>query len=114
MASITAVDQIASLSEETMIRIVVATLLALILTSCAREGVGTEAHGNFQAEELFTHKGCTIYRFYDAGRYIYYSDCSASMVSWQSSCGKGCTRNNTVPSSPAIREEETGPANWPN
>lgn len=57
--------------------------------------------GNFQVEMLFEHDGCKMYRFEDAGKYIYYSKCSSennedlsTQTSWneRKSCGKGCVK----------------------
>lgn len=43
--------------------------------------------------ELFTHRGVTVFRFYDAGRWVYFTsratDVTASHLEY---CGKGCTR----------------------
>lgn len=47
----------------------------LLLTSCAKQAKQATQEGNFVIELLFEKDGCKMYRFYDAGRYIYWSNC---------------------------------------
>ena len=58
--------------------------------SVAHTGVG------FTVERLFTHEGCTAFRFEDGGRSRYFTRCDGiaaqSTTTWQESCGKNCTR----------------------
>jgi hypothetical protein len=72
---------------------------ALVLAGCSRpaEHHDTTSNPEIEIEELFTHHGCTVYRFYDSPVPLaspqYYVDCgpgSASVV-YRRSCGKGCT-----------------------
>ena len=44
----------------------------------------------YEVEELFTHNGCTVYRFSDKGYHRYFTNCSGA-TTWNESCGKGCT-----------------------
>jgi len=48
----------------------------LLLSSCAGDALEVSNIGDYTVDELFTKNGCTMYRFSDAGRYIYWSDCS--------------------------------------
>lgn len=60
---------------------------ALYLTACQKNAEQTARVGNdFKVEKLFTHEGCTVYRF-DDNRTVYYTNCQGST---QSSCGKNC------------------------
>jgi len=43
--------------------------------------------------ELFTHKGVTVYRFHDAGRWVYFTSKASDVTATHTeSCGKGCVR----------------------
>ena len=50
----------------------------------------------FTVERLFTHEGCTVFRFKDGGSNRYFTRCDGiaaqSTTTWQESCGKNCTR----------------------
>ena len=50
----------------------------------------------FTVERLFTHEGCTVFRFKDGGSNRYFTRCDGiaaqSTTTWQESCGKSCTR----------------------
>jgi hypothetical protein len=50
-------------------RLLIALLSVAALSGCMGEPVGTTRTNNtaFQVEELFTHNGVTVYRFYDGG-----------------------------------------------
>lgn len=73
-------------------------LTVLALAGCAKEGVGgvqQTDNREFQLDKLFTHEGCTVYRFMDAGYYRYWTDCRGK-VETHHSCGKACTRPDEV------------------
>ena len=59
--------------------------------SAALTGVG------FTVERLFTHEGCTVFRFWDGGYRHYFTRCDGvaaqSTTTRQESCGKSCTRS---------------------
>lgn len=65
------------------------------LLGCNQDPVAVSSSNNPNVEvaELFTHKGCTVYRFLD-GRYHYFTDCSKSttITTHSESCGKGCVK----------------------
>lgn len=64
----------------------------LTLVGCTKQAEHSSAAGReFTVDKLFTHEGCTVYRFYDGGN-RYYTNCSGS-TSWKENCGKGCTRD---------------------
>lgn len=54
-----------------------------------------ESVGNFNVERLFTHEGCTAYRFNDGSKYVYYTNCGTQTQSTHS-CGKNCTETDSV------------------
>lgn len=64
-----------------------------LLAGCEKQPMSIESTENvdFKVEKLFTHDGCTVYRFYDY-RNHYYTDCRGRTTStYSTSCGKGCT-----------------------
>lgn len=59
---------------------------ALLISGCTKkaEEVSAVGAGSIEVARLFTHDGCTVYRFYDAGRHRYFSKCSfSSEVFWK-------------------------------
>lgn len=65
----------------------------VLLTGCAREAERSESAGReFTVDTLFTKEGCTVYRFYDAGYYRYFTNCSGSTMSTIST-GSGKTQH---------------------
>jgi len=82
--------------------------LALVLAGLALAGClerrPPEARANagvaFQVDRLFTHDGCTVYRFVDEGYSRYFTRCTGAAsagAAWRESCGKNCTRSVEVP-----------------
>lgn len=77
-----------------MTKILSICALLVLLAGCEKEPLSVERVDNneFSLDKLFTHDGCTLYRFYDGGRNHYYSDCRGRTTSaYSTSCGKGCT-----------------------
>jgi len=85
----------------------VAFLLALVLAGCSKTPVSVSSTDNqeIQVAELFTHKGVRVFRFNDAGRWVYFTskatDVTAAHLEY---CGKGCTR--------PVRVETMGVSGW--
>jgi hypothetical protein len=78
-------------------------LFAIVSTACVSAPVSSSPTNNqaIDVEQLFTHEGCTVYRFRD-GPYHYYVRCdngTAQTISPQS-CGKNCVRDEIVPTQP--------------
>ena len=55
---------------------------ALLASGCAGEPQSTTKAGDFRLEFLFEHEGVRVFRFQDAGRYIYYTDARGA-VEWK-------------------------------
>ena len=73
-----------------------ASILTVVLAGCAKEAERSASVGReFKVDTLFTHGGCTVYRFTDSGHYRYFTNCRGE-ASWQESCGKGCSRSMNV------------------
>ena len=68
-----------------------AVLALTVFAGCSKPAETSTAVGvEFTVDKLFTHEGCTVYRFYDGGT-RYFTNCQGS-TSWTEQCGKGCTR----------------------
>ena len=73
-----------------------AILVIAILAGCAKQAETSSAAGaEFVVDKLFTHEGCTVYRFTDYGNPRYFTNCSGS-TAWQETCGKNCTRQMSI------------------
>lgn len=69
-------------------------IAALLLSGCNPiEPESTTKVGNdVSLQTLFVKDGCTMYRFQDNGRHIYWANCEGSVHSrWTSTNGKGVT-----------------------
>lgn len=90
-----------------MSRAAIALGLALLaLVGCSRRaessapaGVVVDGVAEFRVERLFTHDGCTVYRFRDSYE-RYFTRCDGvaarSDTQWSESCGKNCSREVSV------------------
>jgi hypothetical protein len=59
--------------------------LAILSCSCypSREPIFTEETQNnadYTVDYLFEHDGCKVYRFYDKGEYIYFTNCNGETI----------------------------------
>ena len=89
-----------------MIRAVI-TMASLVLLAGCQSDRAPEASAavgvGYQVDRLFTHDGCTVYRFVDSSYNRYFTRCdgaASSEVSWSEShqCGKTqCQRPVSVP-----------------
>jgi hypothetical protein len=85
-----------------MIRSLAACLLVMPLAACVTEPMATTPSTNpdLHVDTLFTHDGCTVYRFRDLG-YHYYVRCGGAgpteTVSTLSCRGKGCSNEDAIP-----------------
>lgn len=71
-------------------------ITSLVLVGCQEkaERVLVSTNSNFEVEKLFTVDGCSVYRFEDGGRSVYFTNCNGSAeTSHIESCGKNCTRS---------------------
>ena len=76
-------------------------LSVLLLAGCdkAPESI-TTAGDDFRVGKLFTVDDCTIYRFYDGGRNVYFSNCRGQTISSYQTGGKTkSTHYDIVPTS---------------
>jgi hypothetical protein len=71
--------------------IMAALALCALVQGCTKEPVEVQASTNAEipVSLLFENDGCKVYRFYDAGEYIYYTKCKwSSQTSWEEMEGK--------------------------
>lgn len=73
-------------------------ILAALLVGCGKEANVSERTNNNQiaVDTLFTHDGCTVYRFYDV-RTVHYVKCvgaTSANVTYSTSNGKTSTTHN--------------------
>ena len=81
------------------LRALICIVLAAMLAACSKEPVSVSRTDNqgISVDELFTHKGVTVFRFYDANRWVYFTSRASDITSThQEYCGKGCTHAVTV------------------
>ena len=75
-----------------MFKRVLAVLSLLVVAGCDRPPLESRVSSNplYQVDKLFSHDGCTIYRFRDGLHNIYYAVCQDGKVqtSWNQSAGK--------------------------
>ncbi len=69
--------------------------IAVLLAACAKAPEQTAqvgAQSGISVDTLFTKDACTVYRFYDAGAYRYFTNCSGA-TNWRRSTGSGKTHH---------------------
>ena len=81
----------------TKIMLSLAVLAMTMVAGCEKPAEAVAHAGeNFTVVRLFTHEGCTVFRFMDGNRRRYFARCDGiaaqSTTTWQESCGKNCTR----------------------
>ena len=56
----------------------------LLLTSCYYQRPiyrqPPANNGTYRVDYLFEHEGCKVYRFYDNGNYVYFTNCNGEAV----------------------------------
>lgn len=76
-----------------MIKISAIIIFSTLLSGCDKEAESTvKAGSDFNVDKLFTVDGCSVYRFYDGGRNVYFTNCPGQ-TQYTQSCGKSCTRS---------------------
>lgn len=73
-------------------------LVTFSLAACSKSplSVSVTNNPNFNVEKLFTVEGCSVFRFYDSGKSLYFSNCSGVVQGYRS-CGKACTELISIP-----------------
>lgn len=85
-----------------------AAILAVLALAAALAGCGQRtqqpessaaAGTGYKVDKLFTHDGCTVYRFWDWSNTRYFVRCDTGQAETMTSqsCGKGCTSSTQIP-----------------
>ena len=74
-----------------------AMITALVVAGCSKAPeYSSHAGREFIVDTLFTHEGCTMYRFSDGGYPRYFAKCDGDSVTarteWKERCGENCVR----------------------
>jgi hypothetical protein len=69
-------------------------VILVVLVGCQKQSEEIVSQGEYKVEKLFTHEGCTVYRFHDAWT-VYYTNCKGQAQS-QHNCGNGCMKTDVV------------------
>lgn len=67
-----------------MKKLLLASCLLLLVAGCKGKEEITTKEGDFRVEKLFTKDGCTVYRFLDGLRLVYYTTCSGTVQEYNS------------------------------
>lgn len=72
-------------------------MVLLLFCSCEEDAIKTDVTpiNGIKVGLLFERNGCSVYRFYDAGRPVYFSDCRGSITSEYRS-GKTTLQQQTI------------------
>jgi hypothetical protein len=81
-----------------MRKLIIVAMAAFILTGCNGDPQEVQSAGDFRVGKLFTVDGCTVYRFNDGGRNVYFTNCPGVTNSSYSK-GKSGTGYNEVSTS---------------
>ena len=76
-------------------------IAALAVAGCSKAPEYSSPAGReFVVDTLFTHEGCTMYRFSDGGFLRYFAKCGGESVTaqteWREGCGKNCVRQREI------------------
>lgn len=72
-----------------MKKVAIIFLAVAILSGCEKKAESVQKAGvEFEVGKLFTVEGCTVWRFYDGGRPVYFSSCKGESGYKQTSGGK--------------------------
>jgi len=73
-------------------KLILALAITLAIVGCSKPAeTSTSVGRDFVVDKLFTHEGCSVYRFSDGGYNRYFTNCNGS-ANWNESCGNNCRR----------------------
>ncbi|WP_372650393.1 DUF4884 domain-containing protein [Draconibacterium sp.] len=64
---------------------IIAGALFLLFTACSGVPItikSPENNSTYNVEYLFEYDGCKVYRFYDQGEYVYFTNCKGDVTSF--------------------------------
>jgi hypothetical protein len=69
-----------------LLRVSLKVLLAVSIYSCSSSKpisrLAPENNQSYKVDYLFEHDGCKVYRFYDHGHFVYFTNCSGEISSF--------------------------------
>lgn len=86
----------------TYVKLFLLTAAAISLISCKTpvESMKAENNSDYKVHFLFEHDGCKVYRFFDRGHYVYFSNCTGNITRIESEINEDdedvSTENRTV------------------
>lgn len=67
------------------VKILLPAIIAINLISCRSQvpisKITPDNNKTYRVEYLFEHDGCKVYRFYDLGHYVYFTNCNGEVIS---------------------------------
>lgn len=73
---------------KTLIKPLLLVMTSIGISSCSVSvpiaKVAPENNRTYQVEYLFEHDGCKVYRFFDQGSYVYFTNCTGEITSMKS------------------------------
>ena len=83
-------------------------IVMLSISSCKTNKplISTQAQNNttYEVSYLFEHDGCKVYRFYDMGNYVYFTNCNGEAIAIENDSTETRITNTTKVKTPTIRQ----------
>lgn len=81
-------------------KITVVFVVILTIVSCVSSIPISEAppknNATYEVSYLFEHEGCKVYRFYDRGDYVYFTNCCGNVTSFTKDSTRQRIQNKVV------------------
>jgi hypothetical protein len=77
------------------VKAIIVLLAISVLAGCWKSPEATQDVDGTKVGRLFTVEGCSVYRFWDGAKPIYFTNCKGSTHTSES-CGKNCTYDRTI------------------
>ena len=97
---------------KSLIKVAGFAFIVVLLHSCTINRpittLSPENNGTYTVDYLFEHDGCKVYRFQDMGRWVYFTNCSGDVTSFQNDSTR--TRViNAIRKNPTIYRSQSNP-----
>ena len=91
-----------------MIKTFLLLLVGFICFSCTISRpiavVPSDNNTTYKVDYLFEHDGCKVYRFYDKGNYVYFTNCNGEAIAIENDSTETRITNTTKVKTPTIRQ----------
>ena len=95
---------------KSLIRVAGFAVLIALLHSCTINRpittLSPKNNGTYTVDYLFEHDGCKVYRFQDMGHWVYFTNCTGDVTSFQNDSVKTAIKN-TIKKSQVTYKSET-------